>query len=194
MAAGMVLLASSTIGIKQDGYAKSADHLLIAATKKGAAVITDPIVTLETNKGAIRIQIYRKDAPITAGNFIDLVQKGFYNGLSFHRYEPGFLIQGGDPHGDGTGRYVDPQTRTERLVPLEIKQGLSHSDAGMVAMAHSGDPNSASCQFYITLAPATKLDGRYAVFGRVIDGMPVVMSLRKNDKIVYSEVKEYSGK
>lgn len=169
--------------------------LLIAATKKEA--VTDPVVTLETNKGNIKMQIYKKDAPITSSNFIDLVQKGFYNGLTFHRYEPGFVIQGGDPKGDGTGGYVDPKTRHERRIPLEVKQEnakLTHSGPGILAMARSSDPNSASSQFYITLAPAPALDGKYAVFGKVTEGLDIAMALRKGDKIVKATVLEPASK
>ena len=169
------------------------DHQLIAAKKPNLAT-NDPQVIMETSKGTIRIVVYRKDVPITGGNFLDLVSKGFYNGLSFHRYEPGFALFGGDPRGDGTGTYVDPQTHSERKIPLEIKPAFRHSDAGIVAMARSSDPNSGSCQFYITIAAAPKLDGEYAVFGKVIDGMSTVMSLRKGDKIVHAEVKEPGGK
>ncbi|MBY0546424.1 MAG: peptidylprolyl isomerase [Candidatus Obscuribacterales bacterium] len=163
--------------------------VLIAAVKKGT-MSADPIVIMETSKGTIKIQVHRNDAPITAGNFVDLVQKGFYNGLTFHRYEPGFVIQGGDPKGDGTGGYVDPDTKTERRIPLEVKQTLKHSQAGIVAMARSSDPNSASCQFYITLGPASFLDMQYAVFGKVIDGLPAALELRRGDKIVKAVVQE----
>ena len=145
----------------------------------------NPIVTLETDKGVIKIEVYKNDAPITAGNFLDLVGRGFYNGLTFHRYEPDFVIQGGCPKGTGTGGFVDPETKSERRIPLEKKPDLKHSSAGMVAMARSSDPNSASSQFYITLAPASFLDNPpgYAVFGKVIDGLPVVLQLRKGDKM-----------
>lgn len=157
-------------------------------------VSNDPSVVMETNKGTIKMVIYRKDAPITAGNFIDLVQKGFYNGLTFHRYEPGFVVQGGDPKGDGTGGYIDPKTRQERRIPLEIKPTLKHGAAGMLAMARSSDPNSASCQFYITLAPASFLDNNYAVFGKVTEGLESAMALRKGDKIVKAVVMEPGAK
>ncbi|MBY0357700.1 MAG: peptidylprolyl isomerase [Candidatus Obscuribacterales bacterium] len=167
------------------------DNKLIAAKKEK---MSDPIVVLETNKGTIKMQIFKKDVPATAGNFVDLVSKGFYNGLTFHRYEPGFVIQGGDPRGDGTGGYIDPQTKQERRIPLEVKPELKHSAAGMVAMARSNNPNSASCQFYITLAPASFLDMNYAVFGKVTDGLPVVMELRKGDKIVKATVQEAAVK
>jgi peptidyl-prolyl cis-trans isomerase B (cyclophilin B) len=138
---------------------------------------------LETNKGTITIELYEDNAPITAGNFIDLIQKKFYDGLTFHRYEPGFVIQGGDPRGNGTGGYVDPQTGSERRIRLEVSPELKHGAAGGVAMARSSNPDSASCQFYITLGPAAFLDMNYAVFGRVTDGMDVVNQLRAGDKM-----------
>jgi peptidyl-prolyl cis-trans isomerase B (cyclophilin B) len=136
---------------------------------------------IETDKGPITIELYEDKAPITAGNFIDLVEKGFYNGLKFHRYEPGFVIQGGDPQGNGTGGYVDPTTGRERRIQLEVSPELKHGDAGAVAMARSSDPNSASCQFYITLGPAAFLDMNYAVFGRVTDGLDVAKQIRAGD-------------
>ena len=138
---------------------------------------------IETNKGAITIELFEDKAPITAGNFIDLVERGFYNGLKFHRYEPGFVIQGGDPRGNGSGGFVDPQTGRERRIKLEVMPELKHGDAGGVAMARSQDPNSASCQFYITLGPAAFLDMNYAVFGRVVDGMNAVKQLRAGDSM-----------
>lgn len=146
--------------------------------------MNEPIVSMETNKGTIVIQLFTKDAPITAGNFLDLVKRGHYNGLTFHRYEPGFVIQGGDPKGTGTGGFVDPATGRERRIPLEVKPHLKHDAAGMVAMARSNDPDSASCQFYITLAPASFLDGKYAVFGKVTSGIDAVMQLRKGDQML----------
>lgn len=152
----------------------------------------EPIVTMETNKGVIKFRVYKDDAPITSANFLDLVQKGFYNGLTFHRYEQGFCIQGGDPNGNGTGGYIDPKTHAERTIKLETNPSnpkLSHDAAGVVAMARSGNPDSASSQFYITLGPAKFLDANpssagYAVFGRVTEGLDVVKALRKGDKII----------
>jgi peptidyl-prolyl cis-trans isomerase B (cyclophilin B) len=148
----------------------------------------DPRVNLETNKGPITIEVFQAAAPITAGNFLDLVGRGFYNGLSFHRYEPGFVIQGGDPHGNGTGGFVDPATGRERTIQLEVSPELKHGEAGGVAMARSQNPNSASSQFYITLGSAAFLDGNYAVFGRVVDGMDTVKQLRAGDKIISAQV------
>jgi peptidyl-prolyl cis-trans isomerase B (cyclophilin B) len=131
------------------------------------------LAIIETNKGIIKMELYEGKAPITAKNFIDLAQSGFYDGLTFHRVEKGFVVQGGDPNGDGTGG-------SDKTIPLEINPELRH-DKGVVAMARSQDPNSASSQFYITLAAAPFLDGSYAVFGRVLEGMDVVESIEVGD-------------
>ena len=139
--------------------------------------------TIETNKGRIVIELYEDKAPQTAANFIDLVGRGFYDGLTFHRYVPGFVIQGGDPVGNGTGGFVDPQTGRERRIKLEVSRDLSHGDAGAVAMARSSAPDSASSQFYITLGRAPHLDMNYAVFGRVTEGLDVVKQLREGDRM-----------
>jgi len=138
---------------------------------------------METNKGTITIELYEDKAPITAGNFIDLVERGFYDCLTFHRYEPGFVIQGGDPAGNGTGGFVDPQTGRERRIKLEVSRELPHGEAGALAMARSSNPDSASSQFYITLGPAAFLDMNYAVFGRVTDGMDAVNQIRQGDRM-----------
>ncbi|HLG14259.1 MAG TPA: peptidylprolyl isomerase [Blastocatellia bacterium] len=138
---------------------------------------------IDTNKGRVRIEMYEDKAPITTGNFVDLVGRGFYDGLTFHRFEPGFVIQGGDPKGNGTGGFIDPSTGRERTIKLEVSPAMKHGDAGAVAMARSQNPNSASCQFYITLGQASFLDMNYAVFGRVVEGMDVVTQLRAGDRM-----------
>lgn len=138
-------------------------------------------VTFETTKGTIVVELFENETPITTANFKELVSKGFYNGLAFHRYEPGFVIQGGDPLTKNNSN--NPMAGTggsEKTIMLETKPNLLH-DAGVIAMARSQDPNSASSQFYFTLAPAHFLDGNYAVFGKVVDGMDVVLKLRKGD-------------
>jgi len=147
-------------------------------------------VKIVTNKGEITAEIYEDHAPITAGNFIDLVSRGFYDGLSFHRYEPGFVIQGGDPKGDGTGGFIDPQTGRERRIKLEVSPGLKHGNAGALAMARTNSPDTASSQFYITLGPAAFLDMQYAVFGRVVNGLDSVKTLRVGDKIESATIAE----
>lgn len=145
----------------------------------------DPVIVIQTTKGPITIRLFRQYAPHTVANFVDLVQKGFYNGLRWHRVVPGFVIQAGCPKGDGTGGYVDPATGKPRNVPLELHQRLRHNAPGVVAMARFGnDPNSASSQFYITLGPKQQLDNKYTVFGGVIRGMEAVQSITTQDRII----------
>ena len=110
-------------------------------------------VTLDTSRGVIKFELYDDLAPKTAKNFSDIAATGFYNGKTFHRYVAGFVIQGGCPNGTGTGDYTNPATGRKQTVDLEVFPQLKHDAAGVVAMARSNDPNSASCQFYITLAP-----------------------------------------
>jgi cyclophilin family peptidyl-prolyl cis-trans isomerase len=131
---------------------------------------------IETNKGTIKFTLYEDDAPITTANFIGLAEQGFYDGLTFHRVEPGFVIQGGDPHGNGTGG-------SNKTIKLEVSPKLKHGEAGAVAMARSSSPDSASSQFYITLAPTPFLDGNYAVFGRVTEGLEVAQQIRVGDQM-----------
>jgi cyclophilin family peptidyl-prolyl cis-trans isomerase len=131
---------------------------------------------IETDKGTIKFLLYEQEAPITTANFIGLAEQGFYNGLTFHRVEPGFVIQGGDPRGNGTGG-------SGKTIKLEVSPKLKHGEAGAVAMARSSNPDSASSQFYITLGPAPFLDGNYAVFGRVTEGLEVVQQIRVGDKM-----------
>jgi len=145
-------------------------------------------VKIATNKGDITVELYEDKAPITAGNFLDLVNRGFYDGLSFHRYEPGFVIQGGCPKGNGTGGFIDPQSGRERRIKLEVSPDLKHGDPGALAMARTNSPDTASSQFYITLGPAAFLDNQYAVFGRVVEGMDAVKNLRAGDKMQSARV------
>lgn len=134
------------------------------------------IAVLETVKGIIKFELFEKEAPITASNFIELAKRGFYDGLVFHRVEPGFVIQGGDPLGNGTGG-------SGKTIPLEIHKSLTHS-TGAVGMARAQDPNSASSQFYICLGDAHFLDGNYAIFGQVRQGMDIALKIRKGDKMI----------
>jgi len=127
------------------------------------------VAVIETNMGTITAELYEERAPITTSNFIELAEQGFYDGLIFHRVIDNFVIQGGDPKGDGTGG-------SGKTIPLEIHPELTHVD-GALAMARSQDPNSASSQFYICDGAQPELDGKYAVFGRVIDGMDVVRAI-----------------
>lgn len=183
-ALALTLLAVATMGTVPAIAARSAEG------KGQVKPISDPIVLMETTKGPIKVRIFKGEVPTTSNNFLDLVQRGFYNGLSFHRYVPGFCIQGGDPRGNGTGGFEDPQTHRERRIPLEISPKLRHESAGMLAMARSNDPNSASSQFYFTLGPQPGLDGDYAVFGKVLDGMNAVTALRQGDKMTKVSILE----
>jgi peptidyl-prolyl cis-trans isomerase B (cyclophilin B) len=154
----------------------------------------------------ITIELDGNSAPLSAGNFVDLVQKGFYNGLTFHRVvrEPQpFVVQGGDPKGNGTGGYIPAGSSSERQIPLEIKsQGstaptysqpitdkpiLQHK-RGAIAMARSQSPDSASSQFYFTLADIPFLDGNYAVFGKITQGVEVIDTIKQGDKITSAKV------
>jgi peptidyl-prolyl cis-trans isomerase B (cyclophilin B) len=129
---------------------------------------------IETSKGDIKVILNEDLAPVTTANFIELAEKNFYDGLKFHRVDPGFVIQGGCPQGTGTGG-------SGKNIPLEVSPNLKHGDAGALAMARASDPNSASSQFYITLSRTDFLDGNYAVFGRVIEGMDVVRKIQVGD-------------
>lgn len=136
------------------------------------------IVQLETNKGTIKIGLYDESYPITTQNFKDLVNQGFYNNLTFHRVIPGFMIQGGDPVGDGTG---GPGYTIE-----DEFHGYNKNNRGTIAMANSG-PNSGGSQFFINVADNNYLDTKHPVFGEVIEGMDVVDAIAsvttdENDK------------
>jgi cyclophilin family peptidyl-prolyl cis-trans isomerase len=151
----------------------------------------DPFCVLETSKGTIMIRLFRKQAPRTVAHFMEMVQNGFYNGLTFHRVEPGFVIQGGCPNGDGSGLYSDPKTGKPKMCPLETSGQLSHNAAGVVAMARfPKNPNSASCQFYITLQPQPRLDHQYSIFGGVVSGLDAVQRIQKGDKIMSVSLRE----
>jgi len=178
-------------------------------------------VELVVNGSKIVIEVDGNEAPVTAGNFVDLVERGVYDGLAFHRVvkEPQpFVAQGGDPQGKdpnypvssmGTGSFIDSETGRPRYIPLEIKlkgqedpiynkaigrQGgadvVLHHSRGAVAMARSNQPDSASSQFYIALADLAFLDGDYAVFGYVTEGMEAVDAIKQGDRISSARVIE----
>ncbi len=132
----------------------------------------DQRVIIETDKGTMIIALHADVAPKTVENFVTLIQKGFYNGLKFHRIVPGFVVQGGDPKGDGTGG-PGYQIKAE----FNEKKHLR----GTVAMARSSSPDSAGSQFYICIAPQPSLDGQYTVFGQVVEGDEVIDKLAIGD-------------
>jgi len=137
----------------------------------------NPIVVLETSKGNIEIELYADKAPVTVDNFLMYVNEHFYDGTVFHRVMDGFMIQGGGFTPEGVERYTrDP-------IILESQNGL-HNGIGYVAMARTGDPNSATSQFFINVADNSMLDYSgpenpgYAVFGKVVSGMDVVNTIK----------------
>ena len=131
----------------------------------------NPIVTIEMeNGGIIKAELYPEVAPNTVNNFVSLINKGFYNGIIFHRVIPGFMIQGGDPKGQGIGG-PGYSIRGE-FTANRFENNLKH-DRGVLSMARTMNPNSAGSQFFIMVAKAPHLDGEYASFGKVIEGMEV---------------------
>lgn len=123
-------------------------------------------IKFTTNKGVFVAEMFEDKAPLTTKNFIELVEKGFYDGIIFHRVIDGFMIQGGDPTGTGMG---GPGYK----IKDEFGEGLKHDDEGILSMANTG-PNTGGSQFFITLAPTPWLNGHHAIFGKVVEGMDVV--------------------
>lgn len=145
-----------------------------AETLKGPARVTQTAEIALEKGGIIKIEFFPDDAPKTVENFVTLAKKGFYNGLTFHRVIPGFMAQGGDPKGDGTGGpgyTIKDEFNKQKHV------------RGAVAMARTSAPNSSGSQFYICFEPQPHLDGGYVVFGKVVSGMNIVDNIKKGDKM-----------
>jgi peptidyl-prolyl cis-trans isomerase A (cyclophilin A) len=142
---------------------------------------------IQTNMGTIKFELYEDRVPLTTGNFIKLAQRGFYDGIIFHRVINGFMIQGGDPLGNGTGG-------PGYSIKDEFSPMLRHDSEGIVSMANAG-PDTGGSQFFITLEKTPWLDGKHAVFGKVVEGMDVVRAIGKvktgaNDKPIEPVVME----
>ncbi|MDA1279554.1 MAG: peptidylprolyl isomerase [Chloroflexi bacterium] len=129
--------------------------------------------TFKTERGEFEIMLYANDAPLTVENFVNLARAEFYDGTTFHRVIPGFMVQGGDPTGTGTGgpgyRFGD-----------EFRKNLRHDSEGVLSMANAG-PGTNGSQFFITLGPTPHLDGKHSVFGKIIKGMDIVKSIRERN-------------
>lgn len=136
--------------------------------------MTNRNALFDTNKGNFKIELFEDKAPITTGNFIKLTNDGFYDGLIFHRVIQGFMIQSGCP--EGTGRRGPGYTIKDEFHPE-----LKHNCKGVLSMANAG-PNTGGSQFFITVAPTPWLDERHSVFGKVIEGMDIVMTISKVQK------------
>ena len=133
--------------------------------------MTNRVASFTTNHGSFRVELFDDRAPATARNFADLAGRGFYDGVIFHRVIDGFMIQGGDPTGTGRGG-------PGHTIRDEFHRELKHSAEGMLSMANAG-PNTGGSQFFITLAATPWLDGKHAIFGRVIEGMDIVRRIGK---------------
>lgn len=131
----------------------------------------NPTVTFETNHGTFTAELFEDTAPATSANFRQLVEKGFYDGVIFHRVIDGFMIQGGDPTGTGRGG-------PGHTIKDEFGAGLAHTAEGFLSMANAG-PNTGGSQFFITLAATPWLDNKHAIFGRITSGMDVVRRIGK---------------
>ena len=163
-----ILVVSILMTLLVGGPARAADQ------QKGRTNVKETAVISMEKGGEITIELFPGEAPKTVANFVALAKKGFYDKLTFHRVEPGFVVQGGDPKGNGTGGpgYT-----------IKAEFNAHKHVRGTVAMARSTDPDSAGSQFYICLGPAAFLDGKYTVFGLVTKGMDVVDGIRIGDRM-----------
>ena len=208
------------VGCSQSNKASTASVPMGCSQASSPCLQGKAKVELTTTRGVVKLELDGDAAPVTAGNFVDLVKRGAYDGTVFHRVirEPvPFVVQGGDPTSSdpntsksqyGTGSFVDPDSGQARFIPLELsyqnedqprysRQSTNPSDLqqltlsherGALAMARSQSPDSASAQFYIALKPLPELDGRYAVFGRVTDGLEVVDAIEQDDKLIKAKL------
>jgi len=144
---------------------------ILAASAATSAFASDPTVRITTNMGVIEARLFASKAPKTVSNFVELARKGFYDGIIFHRVIPDFMVQTGDPKGDGTGgpgySFAD-----------EIAPDLKHDKAGILSMANAG-PDTNGSQFFITVKATPHLDGRHAVFGEVTKGLENIIAISK---------------
>ncbi|NPV00156.1 MAG: peptidylprolyl isomerase [Brevinematales bacterium] len=142
-----------------------------AAMPAASSAKKNPSALFETSMGNFKVELFLDKSPITVQNFIDLVNKGFYNGLIFHRVIADFMIQGGCPKGNGTG---GPGYK----IKDEFDPSLKHDGPGILSMANAG-PNTGGSQFFITLVATPWLNGKHAIFGKVSEGLDVVMKIGK---------------
>lgn len=186
-----VMMLTALSGCKSSGTQREAETPMVA---QGPTLPPPPaeepagsIVKIATSKGDILIELFDKQTPITAGNFLLLVEDGYYDGVVFHRILPGFMAQGGDPMGTGGGG-------PGFTIPDEIAPELGH-DRSIVSMAKTAAPDSGGSQFFIcyTKERTQHLDGVHSVFGRVIEGMEVVDQLRQGDPMLEVTVERESS-
>ncbi|MDX2079886.1 MAG: peptidylprolyl isomerase [Terrimicrobiaceae bacterium] len=151
-----------------------------ALSATDAAAMEDIRIIVKTDKGTIEGTLFASKAPVTVANFLNLASKGYYNGITFHRVIPDFMIQGGDPTGTGAG---GPGYTFED----EVNTGLKHNKPGLFSMANRGPATNGS-QFFITHVPTPWLDGKHTIFGEVTKGQDVVNAIKQGDKITAIEI------
>lgn len=178
--AGFAMLAffAAASGLRaEDAAAPAAPAAPVAAAP---AAVTDIRIVVRTTKGEIKATLFASKVPMTCANFLNLTKQGFYNGLTFHRVIPNFMIQGGDPEGSGRGgpgyRFAD-----------EFDSSLRHTKGGIFSMANAG-PGTNGSQFFITHVATPWLDGKHSVFGEVTEGRNIVDATARGDKIEAIEV------
>ena len=158
------------------GLAVFTAAILLSYSKGRAMAESNLTASIETNKGTIKIKLYGDKVPMTVANFVNLAKRGFYNGIKFHRVINNFMIQTGDPLGNGTGgpgyKFAD-----------EFDPTLKHSGPGVLSMANAG-PGTNGSQFFITHVETPWLDGKHSVFGQVVSGQDVVNQIKQGDNIV----------
>lgn len=169
----------------QDAAAPKATPVVNSEVKKGLKTMTATLIDINTTKGLIEIELYPNDAPKTVENFATLTSQGYYNGLTFHRVVPGFVIQGGDPTGTGSGGSSIYGSKFEDELNPETASYKYGYKEGVVAMANAG-PNTNGSQYFIMLAD-NDLPHLYTIFGKVVKGMDVVKKIAQGDKM--TEVK-----
>jgi peptidyl-prolyl cis-trans isomerase B (cyclophilin B) len=185
LVAGLLVSVSGVSAFAQE--TTPAPKVKISTKQTKAKKPMHPIATIETTKGTIKIELYPEEAPKAVANFIKLTKEKYYDGLKFHRVVPDFVIQTGDPKGDGTGG-------PGYTIPDEKNKDLKHT-VGAVGMAKSAAPNSAGSQFYIVIGkPAPFLDGGYTVFGKVLSGQDVAEKIIVGDKMTKVTITEPEAK
>lgn len=186
----LTLAFMMTIAFCSCGYKPSTPTKTDTTNSESASTpdltVTNTVDITFKGMGDVRVELYGKEAPITVENFMKLVNDKFYDGLTIHRNVPGFVIQGGDPLGNGTGGSKD--TIKGEFLSNGVDNYITH-ERGVISMARSSLPDSASSQFFIVLSDSAKtsLDGQYAAFGKVVSGMDIV------DKIAQIEVADQSS-
>jgi len=181
------LLASAmTVGCSAtEKMAESEQSSLTSSASDTEGPTTKTVAEMKTSRGTIYLELHKDKVPETVDNFVKLANKGFYDGLAFHRVIKDFMIQGGCPDGDGTG---GPGYE----FPDEFHPSLKHNGPGILSMANSG-PNTNGSQFFITHRATPHLDGKHSVFGRVVRGQNVVNAIKKGDKIESIKIRQISS-